>query len=82
MMLHNAACDDRERRQALGIISMYRVSVSVSEREYQEWLALAEKHEVSMAWLGRKAMQDFLSRSRREQLQLPLSLPRQQKASL
>jgi hypothetical protein len=37
-------------------------------------MALAEKHDVSMAWLGRQAILEFLNRYRGERLQLPLRL--------
>ena len=57
--------------------SKYRVSVNLADNEYHELLALAEKHQVSMAWLGRQAIQEFLSRYRQEELQLPLTLTRE-----
>jgi len=60
------------------VASKHRVSVNVSAQEYRELSALAEKHQVSMAWLGRQAIQEFLSRYRHEELQLPLKLPREQ----
>ena len=35
---------------------------------------MANKYLVSMAWLGRQAIRDFLERYRVEELQLPLAL--------
>jgi predicted transcriptional regulator len=60
------------------VASKHRLSVNLSQNEYQELTALAEKHQVSMAWLGRQAIQEFLSRYRQEELQLPLKLTREQ----
>lgn len=55
----------------------YRVSVNLADNEYQELLALAKKHQVSMAWLGRQTIQELLSLYRQEELQLPLKLTRE-----
>lgn len=52
----------------------HRVSVNLSADEYQELSWLAEKYRVSMAWLSRRAIGDFLERCQQETLQLPLSL--------
>lgn len=52
-----------------------RISVSLSEQEYRELSALAEKYQISLAWLGRKAIAEFLERHQDEELQLPLFLP-------
>lgn len=54
--------------------SKYRISVNLSEIEYKQLQALSEKHQVSMAWFGRKAISEYLQRSTNEELQLPLSL--------
>lgn len=51
-----------------------RVTVSVDERDYQQLVALADEHRVSLAWLVRYAVADFLERYRQDQLQLPLEL--------
>ncbi len=52
-----------------------RISISVSEQEYTELSALAEKHRISLAWIGRRAIAEFLERYRERSLQLPLTLP-------
>ncbi len=51
-----------------------RISVSLSEQEYSKLSALAEKHRISLAWLGRQAVAEFLERYRDRELQLPLTL--------
>jgi hypothetical protein len=51
-----------------------RVTVSVDERDYDQLSTLAEEHRVSLAWLVRYAVADFLERYRQDQLQLPLEL--------
>ena len=59
-----------------------RISVGLSDREHAELLALSEKHRVSLAWLGRQAIGEFLERYRNRELQLPLTLERtERKAS-
>ena len=50
-----------------------RVTVNLSESEYVELAALAEKYNVSMAWIGHKAIAAFLDQSYGENLQLPLA---------
>jgi hypothetical protein len=50
-----------------------RVTINLSDNEYGELAALAEKHDLSMAWIGHKAIVDFLEKTRGELLQLPLT---------
>ena len=52
----------------------HRVSVNLAEEEYQVLSVMADKYLVSMAWLSRQAIRDFLERYRDEDLQLPLAL--------
>jgi hypothetical protein len=51
-----------------------RVTVSVDERDHEQLVALADEHRVSLAWLVRYAVADFLERYRQDQLELPLEL--------
>lgn len=51
-----------------------RVSVGLSGTEYAELKGLSEKHHISLAWLGRRAIVEFLDNYRNEDLQLPLIL--------
>lgn len=37
-----------------------RISINLPGNEYGELAALAEKHNISMAWIGRKAIVDLL----------------------
>ena len=53
----------------------HRVTVNLEDREYAELSALSDKHRVSLAWLGRQAIIEFLERRESEDLQLPLNLP-------
>lgn len=53
---------------------LQRVSVGLSDGEYAELLALSQKHRVSLAWLGRQAIIEFMGRYRNQELQLPLTL--------
>ena len=57
------------------MVAKSRISVSLPEREYIELLALAEKHHISLAWLGRQAVIEFLERYQDRELQLPLTMP-------
>ncbi len=51
-----------------------RVSVNLPHAEFNRLAALAQQHDVSMAWLGRHAMLEFLERHQRKTHQLPLQL--------
>ena len=51
-----------------------RITVSLSARDYDLMRALADQHGVSLSWLTRKAISDFLARSTTGELQLPLDL--------
>ncbi len=54
------------------VAAKHRVSVNLATEEYQELSVMSEKYLVSMAWLSRQAIRDFLERYRDEDLQLPL----------
>lgn len=54
----------------------HRITVSLSESDHAALSALAERHDVSLSWLTRKAVTDFLERYENEELQLPLGLGR------
>ena len=51
-----------------------RVTINLEDREYAELSALSDKRRVSLAWLGRQAIIEFLERRESEDLQLPLNL--------
>ena len=55
----------------------YRVTVNLEAPEYRLLSALADKHRISLAWLGRRAIIEFLERNGQEELQFPLKLPSQ-----
>ena len=50
------------------------MTVNLEDREYAALSALSDKHRVSLAWLGRQAIIEFLERRESEDLQLPLIL--------
>ena len=52
-----------------------RISISLPEQHYTALCALAEEHRISLAWLGRQAVAEFLERYQGRDLQLPLTLP-------
>ena len=51
-----------------------RFSVALDDREYATLAEMAEKNRISMAWLVRQAVADFLECHRSEDTQLPLRL--------
>ena len=51
-----------------------RVTVNLEDREYRELSTLSDRHSISLAWLGRRAIIEFLERCEEENLQLPLNL--------
>lgn len=57
-----------------GSLGSTRITVSLSARDHDGMRALADQHGVSMSWLTRKAISDFLARNAKDELQLPLDL--------
>jgi predicted transcriptional regulator len=51
-----------------------RISINLSDDEYKALNSLANQHRVSMAWLGRHAVVEFIERYRNEEMQLPLAI--------
>ncbi len=51
-----------------------RLSVTVTDSEQAKLQELAVRHHVSMAWLGRQAIIEFLDKYHSENRQLPLPL--------
>jgi len=66
-------CGGMPHRTQSAMATKPRISVGLPEREYRELSALAEKHRVSLAWLGRQAVAEFLERYRDRQLELPFT---------
>jgi hypothetical protein len=50
----------------------HRIASNLSDAEFDELAAMAEKYDVSLSWLSRKAILEFIDRYRVEQLHLPL----------
>lgn len=38
----------------------HRISISLTEQEFDDLQRIAEKHRVSLAWVGRQAIIDFI----------------------
>ena len=53
--------------------SKNRLSVSLTDSELNELLS-KDRHHVSLAWLGRQAILEFIAKYREEHMQLPLKL--------
>ena len=49
-----------------------RLTVNLQAQDYRELQRIAKQHSVSMAWLGRRAIERFLEENN-SQLELPLS---------
>lgn len=49
-----------------------RIAVNLADEEYSDLADLARQHDVSMAWLGRQAILEFVEHHRAEQLALPM----------
>lgn len=54
----------------------HRLTVSITNDDYAELCASAEKSDVSLAWLARQAIADLLERHRVDELQMPLQFER------
>lgn len=52
--------------------SKHRIAASLTDAEFGELAAMADKYDVSLSWLGRKAILEFIERYHSEQLRLPL----------
>jgi hypothetical protein len=50
----------------------HRLAVNLDDQEFAALADMADKHDVSLAWLGRQAVLEFIERYRNEQLPLPL----------
>jgi hypothetical protein len=50
----------------------HRVAVNLDDEEFAALAEMSDKHDVSLGWLGRQALLEFIDRYRNEQLPLPL----------
>jgi len=58
-----------------------RITVSLPEGDYTELMAMAEHHDVSLSWLARQAITEFIDRYKNESMQLPMHLNATRKAA-
>jgi len=61
----------------VGTKKKHRLTVSITDDDYAELCALAEKSDVSLAWLARQAIADLIEKNRVDELQMPLHFERQ-----
>jgi predicted transcriptional regulator len=52
-----------------------RITVSLPDKEHAALAALARRNDVSLSWLTRKAVMEFLQRHTRDSAPLALDLP-------
>lgn len=62
--------------------SKHRLTVNLSDDEYDALEQLAEKSKVSKAWLGRHAISSLLESAQNDENQMPLPLSRQRRGAL
>lgn len=56
--------------------SKHRLSVNLGPDEFRGLAAVAEAANVSLAWLGRQAIRQFLEAHNERGMQIPLALPK------
>ena len=61
-------------------IKSTRITVSLAEGEHAALMSLAERHDVSLSWLTRKANFEFLQQHGKDDAQFSLDLPLHKKA--
>jgi predicted transcriptional regulator len=54
--------------------SKHRISISLADDEYAELSVAAENSRVSMAWLARQALIEFLKRQRKNRTPAPVPM--------
>ena len=52
----------------------HRIAINLDDDEFSQLDAMADKHDVSLSWIGRQAVIEFITRYRDQQLPLPLRL--------
>ena len=52
----------------------HRIAINLDDQEFSELDAMADRHDVSLSWIGRQAVLEFLSRHKDQQLPLPLRI--------
>lgn len=52
----------------------HRIAINLDDQEFSELDAMADRHDVSLSWIGRQAVLEFLSRYKDQQLPLPLRI--------
>jgi len=52
----------------------HQIVASLTDAEFGELAAMAQKYDVSLSWLSRKAILEFIDRNRTKRIQLMLGL--------
>ena len=75
--------DEANRRESMNLPESRRsrkgsrITVSLSERDHATLTELAERHDVSISWLTRQALVEFIDKHKDTQAQLPLQIRKQ-----
>lgn len=57
-----------------------RITINLSDAEYQTLVELSQKYDVSLAWLGRRALCDLVEQYRQtDEAQLPIPFLRKRR---
>lgn len=52
----------------------HRIAINLEDDEFSQLDVMADQHDVSLSWIGRQAVLEFITRYRDQQLPLPLRL--------
>ena len=63
--------------QQVAVPTKERITVNLEASEYRELQGLARQHNVSMAWLGRRAIKLLLENKDQQELPFPVDVDRQ-----
>ncbi|ABQ30010.1 ribbon-helix-helix domain-containing protein [Acidiphilium cryptum] len=75
-------CTLQQTVQKSDMAAKQRVTVNLTDEEYEALSLLSQRNRVSLAWLGRQAIIEFLDRYADGQQQLPLVFtPRDRKSN-
>ena len=55
-----------------------RITVNLDDAEYQALASLSQRFDVSLAWLGRRALADLIEKYSKADMQLPIPFPEDQ----
>lgn len=56
-----------------------RITINLDDAEYQALVALSQRFDVSLAWLGRRALSDLIEKYSQTEAQLPIPFPEERR---